>query len=200
MISRNFWPFFFRNDQEDIPDFEGEQQQDDMEYEEDDFIVGPDGQPLRGEKRKKKTHFFENADLQMAEDIFGVDCDFGVFAEDDEDIDEEDYEDEDEDGGLSRRKRGSRKAKNIFEMYEPSELEARNFTDKDNEIRNSDIPERMQLRNPPVSHPENDDEIIKEAEWIFDRLTKVISQKNIRASLCVIISEIYCHAFLAKIS
>ena len=35
-------------------------------------------------------------------------------------------------------------------MYEPAELEMRHFTEQDNEIRNMDIPERMQLRNFPV--------------------------------------------------
>ena len=35
-------------------------------------------------------------------------------------------------------------------MYEPAELEMRHFTEQDNEIRNTDIPERMQLRNFPV--------------------------------------------------
>ena len=47
-----------------------------------------------------------------------------------------------------KKKKGKRKT--IFEMYEPAELEMRHFTEQDNEIRNTDIPERMQLRNFPV--------------------------------------------------
>ena len=67
----------------------------------------------------------------MAEDIFGVDCDFGVFAEDDDEEDIEDYEEEDEEeGGQEQRRRKPKRGKRIFEMYEPSELEARHFTDK----------------------------------------------------------------------
>jgi len=38
----------------------------------------------------------------------------------------------------------------IFDEYEPDELAKRHYTDRDNEIRNTDIPERMQLREPPV--------------------------------------------------
>ena len=47
-----------------------------------------------------------------------------------------------------KKKKGKRKT--IFEMYEPAELEMRHFTEQDNEIRNTDIPERMQLRGFPV--------------------------------------------------
>ena len=58
-------------------------------------------------------------------------------------------------------------------------MEARHFTDKDNEIRNKDIPERMQLRNPPVCPVEDDIEYEQEAEWIFERITKsLISKQN----------------------
>ena len=57
-------------------------------------------------------------------------------------------------------------------MYEPAELEQRHFTDRDNEIRNTDLPERMQLRNFPVTAPENpDEELPREAEWIFHKFT-----------------------------
>ena len=82
------------NEQDEIPDLD--QGGAESGNESDGFIVDEHGQPLRGEKRKKKTHFFTDENLQMAEDIFGVDCDFGVFAEDDDEEDIEDYEDEDE--------------------------------------------------------------------------------------------------------
>ena len=57
----------------------------------------------------------------------------------------------------------------IFELYEPKELELRHFTDLDNEIRTTDMPERMQLRSTPVtSVPEGaEEELDREAEWIF---------------------------------
>ena len=57
----------------------------------------------------------------------------------------------------------------FFELYEPKELELRHFTDLDNEIRTTDMPERMQLRSTPVtSVPEGaEEELDREAEWIF---------------------------------
>merc|ERR1712141_918936 len=175
-------------EQDKIPDFEGEPVDSD---DADDFIVGADGQPLRGERKKKKTHFFDDHNLQMAEDIFGVDCDFGVFAEDDDEEDIEDYEEEDEEeGGQEQRRRKPKRGKRIFEMYEPSELEARHFTDKDQNIRETDIPERMQLRNPPVTAPhgnvdEVNEELLREAEWIFNKFTKhqISKQENSGSTL-----------------
>lgn len=58
--------------------------------------------------------------------------------------------------------------KSIFEIYEPSELKRGHFTDLDNEIRKTDIPERMQLRDVPiVAVPEGSSELEDEAEWIY---------------------------------
>jgi len=65
-----------------------------------------------------------------------------------------------------RQARKKRKAKSIYEIYEPHELERAGFTDEDNRIRASDIPERMQLRVVPVV-PAGDEELDEEAEWIF---------------------------------
>jgi transcription elongation factor SPT6 len=41
------------------------------------------------------------------------------------------------------------------------------FTDEDNRIRTTDIPERMQLRTVPVVAA-GEDELDEEAEWIYD--------------------------------
>ena len=60
------------------------------------------------------------------------------------------FQDLDDDQREQRIKKKKGKRKTIFEMYEPAELEMRHFTEQDNEIRNMDIPERMQLRNFPV--------------------------------------------------
>ena len=96
-----------------------------------------------------------------------------TFCKDVEEDDYEDPDDDDEDIAMKRRRK-KRRTKTIFEMYEPSELEVRHFTDQDNEIRNTDIPERMQLRNFPVTVPDDpDEEFVREAEWIFDRFTQV---------------------------
>ena len=154
--------------------------------ESDDFIVGENGEPIRSERKKKKKHFFADEDRQLAEDIFGVKFDYGEFEQygDEEDI-EDDYDEEDDemDGGEARARKKKRKTKTIFELYEPSELERRHFTDADNEIRNTDVPERMQLRSVPVTAPEDPDELDREAEWIFNKFTKrTISKQELYES------------------
>ncbi|TGZ45905.1 transcription elongation factor SPT6 isoform X2 [Temnothorax longispinosus] len=144
----------------------------------DDFIVDDDGRPI-AEKRKKKKPIFSDAALQEAQDIFGVDFDydeFGKYGEEDYEEEEEEEEDEylDEDIDTERPRRPKKQLKkkttrkSIFEIYEPSELKRGHFTDMDNEVRNTDIPERMQLRSVPVTPvPEGSDELDLEAEWIY---------------------------------
>ncbi|XP_053981515.1 transcription elongation factor SPT6-like [Hylaeus volcanicus] len=144
---------------------------------EDDFIVDGDGLPI-SERKKKKKHIFSDAALQEAQDIFGVDFDydeFGKYGEDEFEEEEDEAEDEylQEDG--EDRPRRSKKhfkkkstKKSIFEIYEPSELIRGHFTDVDNEIRTTDIPERMQLRTTPITPTaEGSDELDLEAEWIY---------------------------------
>jgi len=171
-------------DQDAIPELD--EQQDGYESDPNDFIVDAEGRPLRTERKKKKTHLFQDEERQMAEDIFGVKFDYGEFEQygDDEEM-EEDYEEDleldadDPEAAERQRKRKNRKQKTIFEMFEPAELEKRHFTEQDNEIRNTDIPERMQLRNFPVCAPENDEELSQEADWIFSKFTtKNISQQE----------------------
>ncbi|XP_053983538.1 transcription elongation factor SPT6-like isoform X1 [Hylaeus volcanicus] len=144
----------------------------------DDFIVDDDGRPI-AEKRKKKKPIFSDAALQEAQDIFGVDFDydeFGKYGEEDyEEEEEEEEEDEymdEEDAERPRRPKKQLKKKttrkSIFEIYEPSELKRGHFTDMDIEVRNTDIPERMQLRSVPVTPvTEGSDELDLEAEWIY---------------------------------
>uniref|UniRef100_A0A146LTI5 Transcription elongation factor SPT6 n=1 Tax=Lygus hesperus TaxID=30085 RepID=A0A146LTI5_LYGHE len=146
----------------------------------DDFIVDDEGRPI-AEKRKKKKHIFTDAALQEAQDIFGVDFDyddFEKFGEDEYEEEDEDEEDEyvdDEAGDETQRRRKPKKPakkkptrKSIFEIYEPSELKRGHFTDFDNNVRNTDIPERMQLREVPITAvPEGSDELDEEAEWIY---------------------------------
>ncbi|CAN7987050.1 unnamed protein product [Ixodes hexagonus] len=144
-----------------------------LESDPDDFIVDDDGQPITKGKKKRHIKYTDSA-LQEAQDIFGVDFDFEEFSkyqdEYDEEMEEEEYEDEEEEGeARPRPKKTTRKRptkKSIFEVYEPVELERGHFTDRDNEIRATDIPERFQLRTVPVtSAPE--DEIGREAEWVY---------------------------------
>ncbi|KAJ8674975.1 hypothetical protein QAD02_010761 [Eretmocerus hayati] len=142
----------------------------------DDFIVDDDGRPI-AEKRKKKRHIFTDSALQEAQDIFGVDFDYDEFEKYDDDYaEEEEEEDEyaDEEGDGIRRKKTKKASKkkttkkSIFEIYEPSELKRGHFTDLDNEIRTTDIPERMQLRAVPVTEA-SEEELEAEAQWIYNQ-------------------------------
>ncbi|XP_063383869.1 transcription elongation factor SPT6 [Cydia fagiglandana] len=153
-------------------DEEGEEGESDA----DDFIVDDDGKPIAKKKRKP---IFTDASLQEGQDIFGVDFDYDEFDkygdEDSEEDDEEDLDqyisDDEEEGERKRTKKGKAKRpskKSIFEIYEPSELKRSHFTDLDNEIRKTDIPERMQIREVPITPvAEGSSELEDEAEWIY---------------------------------
>jgi transcription elongation factor SPT6 len=142
---------------------------------ENDFIVDDNDEPIGRVKKKRGIRHKDEA-MQQAQDIFGVDFDFEDLqnVEEGEDYDEEegDEEDEyDESGEVSQRRSAKKKSrsknrKSIFELYEPSELERSHMTEKDDEIRKVDVPERFQLRSIPVTSAE-DDEIEEEAEWIW---------------------------------
>lgn len=54
----------------------------------------------------------------------------------------------------------------FLQAFEPSEIERGFFTDQDNEIRVTDMPERFQLRQVPVK-PTEEGEIEEESEWIY---------------------------------
>lgn len=139
---------------------------------ENDFIVDDDGQPIT--KGKKKRHIkYNDAALQEAQEIFGVDFDYADFAQEDEyDEDmEEDYEEEEEiEEGVERpRQKKSRKRvvkQGLLNVFEPVELERNHLTVQDDMIRKADAPERFQLRGVPVTSAE-DDEIDEEAEWVY---------------------------------
>ncbi|ROT72463.1 putative transcription elongation factor SPT6-like isoform X2 [Penaeus vannamei] len=122
------------------------------------FIVDDDGKPIA--KTKKKA-IFEDEGLEAARDIFGCDFDYGEF---------EQYEER----RHRRKERRKPIKKSIYEVFEPSELERGHLTDQDHEIRKSDIPERFQLRQIPVTRTrgEGDDratdkELDQEAKWIY---------------------------------
>ena len=63
-------------------------------------------------------------------------------------------------------------------MYEPSELERGHFTDKDQEIRITDLPEQFLQRTYPVE-PREAAELEKEAKWIYQQafITRTISKQ-----------------------
>merc|ERR1712096_337839 len=136
------------------------------------FIVDEEGRPIERKKAKRK-HIFEDSQRQLAEDIFGVAFDYEEFEQFEGsggESSEEDMEDiEDEDGQRTeRRKRRKKTAKTIFDIFDPYELERGHYTDLDQEIRAQDHPERMQLRQIPVTAvPDDSDELDREADWIY---------------------------------
>lgn len=139
----------------------------------DDFIVDDEGNSI-SEKKKKRRPVFTDAALQEGQDIFGVDFDYDEFDKYDDDEyedefeEEDEYEDEDQEHQAKKTQRKKVTKKSIFDIYEPSELKRGHFTDLDNIIRKTDIPERMQLRDVPItSIPEGSSELDDEAEWIF---------------------------------
>nr|KAG5690166.1 hypothetical protein BaRGS_013623 [Batillaria attramentaria] len=144
----------------------------DEESDIDDFIVDDEGKPIS--KGKKKKHIIHSdAALQEAQDIFGVDFNFEEFEQYDgeDDFEDEEYEDEEEGEDVEPRVREKKKKKratrkSIFDVFEPSELERGHFTELDNEIRTTDMPERFQLRQIPVL-PTEEGEREEEAEWIY---------------------------------
>ncbi|XP_058833149.1 transcription elongation factor SPT6 isoform X1 [Topomyia yanbarensis] len=158
---------------------DNQDEEEDEESDADDFIVDDDGVPI-SDKRKKKKHIFTDASLQEGQDIFGVDFDYDEFEKyDDDDYEYESEVDDDceEDGEqvVDERPRQPKKQtrkkslkKTIFDIFEPSELKRGHFTDLDNEIRKTDIPERMQLRDVPITPlPEGSNELEEEAQWIY---------------------------------
>ena len=76
-------------------------------------------------------------------------------------------------------------------MYEPSELERGHFTDKDQEIRITDLPEQFLQRTYPVMAREAA-ELEQEAKWIYQQafVTRTIS-KQVDINLCECVCAIY---------
>jgi len=156
------------------------------------FIVDEEGRPIERKKAKRK-HIFEDSQRQLAEDIFGVAFDYDEFEQYDQKSDEsesDDYDDDelDEDKIRKRDKKRKKTAKTIFDIFDPHDLAMGHYTDQDHEIRNTDIPERMQLRQVPVTAvPEDSDELDREAEWIYKHgFTKptLTQQVNFRKHEC----------------
>lgn len=79
----------------------------------DDFIVDDEGQPISvGKKKRHIIH--DDAALQEAQDIFGVDFDFQDFedfGDEEAEEDEEDYEEEEEERARRKTKKTKKKSK-----------------------------------------------------------------------------------------
>ncbi|CAI8018492.1 Transcription elongation factor SPT6 [Geodia barretti] len=151
-----------------------------------DFIVGDDGRPIN---ISRPGGMDAEPALLEAQEIFGLDFDDpnefarvaeeGLGSEEEEEEEEDEYlsgeeeEEEDEVGGSQRRRRRrlrkARKKTSIYDVYEPSELERGFFTDRDKDIRVTDMPERFQTRSLAVQKTE-EGELDEEAEWIFQNV------------------------------
>ncbi|KAJ2468533.1 Transcription elongation factor spt6, partial [Coemansia sp. RSA 2337] len=65
--------------------------------------------------------------------------------------------------------------KTLADVFEPAELEAKMMTQADDDIRTTDIPERIQMRaagHAESLRPLSDDEVGEEATWIVSQLHK----------------------------
>ena len=58
---------------------------------------------------------------------------------------EEGEDDEEEERRRLRRRRARKKKTSVYDVYEPSELERGFLTERDSEIRVTDVPERFQV-------------------------------------------------------
>ncbi|KAF8563474.1 hypothetical protein P879_06561 [Paragonimus westermani] len=164
-------------------DEEEEEDYDDMG----DFIVDD----RRGEVPTKATRrvVHKDAALQQAQDIFGVDFDLSEFeafrkgpAAGDEYSEESevDYSDDEESAAQVRRKHRKPRStlvldEKVYELFDPSDLERAYFSQADERIRKTDIPERFQLRRFPVqaidpsspTYAQDLQDITDEADWIY---------------------------------
>ncbi|KAJ7545245.1 hypothetical protein O6H91_09G112200 [Diphasiastrum complanatum] len=146
-----------------------------------DFIVDEEdlldenGQPLRRKKTKKKAlrpaPGVSSLALQEAQEIFG---DVSLLLEerrarglDMEKYDDEEVDEDEDDHGFQRTRLASKKR---LEMeFEPSLLEEKYMTDRDDHIRAVDIPERLQLLYETMGEVSELEDASKEAEWIYER-------------------------------
>ncbi|XP_044580545.1 transcription elongation factor SPT6-like [Cotesia glomerata] len=146
----------------------------------DDFIVHD--VPIMSDTQKDRV--CSNSAYREAQEIFGTDFDYEEFKQRDEDEDDE----AEEDGELSLQQKVKQGVKSIFDVYEPIEFKRAYYTDRDQEIRCKDLPERMQERLIPVTPVSNNsDELNLEAHWIyqqaFDQLTISDQTMNISGNI-----------------
>jgi transcription elongation factor SPT6 len=146
--------------EDDVEMQESEEEFFSSEDELEDFIVEGEvdaqGEPIQRRKRKKRLHKAATTSglsiqqLEAARAVFGDEM-YPLPAVSDE---------------VEERKDRFEK---LREVFEPSELERRYITPKDEKIRSTDIPERLQLRYGDREVPKEKD-IAAEAEWIFNAL------------------------------
>ncbi|CAI5985380.1 unnamed protein product [Closterium sp. NIES-64] len=83
-------------------------------------------------------------------------------------------------GGEEYGREGAGGASALSKQYEPSLLEAKYMTERDEAIRARDVPERLQLLEEVVGViPENEDHL-PEAEWIYERVFGSLAPDHLR--------------------
>ncbi|MCO5570094.1 hypothetical protein L7F22_023810 [Adiantum nelumboides] len=163
---------------EDLGEEEVEEEEEDIGEEDDmaDFIVDEEmvdenGQPVRRDKTRRKgprqTGGISSSALQEAQEIFGDVTElldrrkFGLTG----DRGDEDNEDESREGSHL----GRSFKKKLEEEFEPSILEERYMTERDNRIREVDVPERLQILEDSIGTVPLKQSKVEEAEWIYDQ-------------------------------
>lgn len=77
-------------------------------------------------------------------------------------------------------------------QYEPEALSRAFMTEQDNIIRNTDMPERFQLRQVPVKETE-EGELEEEAEWIYKQaFNNPPCSKQVQAVLKISVNQWLC--------
>ncbi|CAH8839646.1 unnamed protein product [Trichobilharzia szidati] len=166
-----------------VGDEEDEEEEDDDMG---DFIV--DDRTGAPPSRPSKRIVHKDAALQQAQNIFGVDFDMSEFEAfrkprtGDDYSEESEYEYSDEEEGSKARRQKHRRPPSshvmddrVYELFDPSDLERAYYSQADERIRKTDIPERFQLRQVPVkcidscsaTYAEDLQELSNEAEWIY---------------------------------
>ncbi|CAH2065577.1 unnamed protein product [Thlaspi arvense] len=158
------------DDVDDLPDDVGDEEE--LAVEEDivgsedemaDFIVDEDGSghARRGDSKKKK--YRQGSDMSAmrdANEIFG-----------------------DPDELISIRKKGNasseRMERRLEDEFEPTVLSEKYMTGKDDEIRQLDIPERMQICEESTGSPPVDElSIEEESNWIYAQLISLLKDSD----------------------
>ncbi|KAI5078919.1 hypothetical protein GOP47_0006590 [Adiantum capillus-veneris] len=163
---------------EDLGEEEVEEEEEDIGEEDDmaDFIVDEEmvdenGQPVRRGKTRKKgprqAAGISSSALQEAQEIFGDVTEL---------LDRRKYgltgergDEENEDEGREGYHMGRSSKKKLEEEFEPSILEERYMTERDNRIRETDVPERLQLLDELIGIIPPKQPKFEEAEWIYDQ-------------------------------
>jgi hypothetical protein len=152
---------------------------DDLDDDVNDFIDdADDGIPVP--RRQSSEHSMQDAmQLRDAAILFEVTPEEiermqrGGAVQNDAEYDEDD--EDDDYVGDQNKKIQKQKSIQLKRNYEPSVLQAQYISDRDDEIRSKDIPERLQLHIPQDLLDQTDSERQEEAAWISSLLKNTVS-------------------------